>query len=720
MTVPPLSPEVLNWRVPEDALPFDHTGQVEPIDALVGQEDALEALRRGLHISHEGYNVFATGLSGGGRLRTMGRVVESLAPRRRKSRDIVYVQNLIDPARPRLLILPAGAGARLQQGLATLLNRLFIDIPAVLAAMKLAEPAEPGRADEVQEVLKATAPLFEAVARRYRPARRWIYSLLEALPGHIDSFRDGPEAAARRVTESGADVYFLAFAVHVLHRGSRSKRPPVVLVPDPTFRNLFGGVEQDGSGGAPCHLHLRAGALHDADGGFLVIDALDLLADAECWKTLQRALRFGEIGIRNPELGAPSGPTPLQPELVPLDVKVILLGPPGLHSALFYGEPDFSSLFKCKVEFSESVPYTPELPAQIAGVLARLGRRERWRPLDRGALARLISWAGRQSGRGGRVRLDFGALADLAREANALCDAPQVRAEHVEQALAARVRFRGQAQRRLQEAMDKDLVHVQVTGQVVGQVNGLAVVRVGGHAFGRPLRITATCGTGRGGIVDIDREVGFSGRVHTKGTQVISGFLRGRFSRDRTLALTASLTFEQSYNVIDGDSASVAELTALLSAISGVAVNQGRAVTGSVDQLGRVQPVGGVNEKIEGFFDLVQSQGLTGDQGVILPVQNAPDLALRPDLVEAAAAGRFHLWAVSSVEEALALLTGEAVGDPAERSWPSDTVYGKVCAALDDLERVTRQASKGPDKPSKPKANADAGWDGPSEGPRQD
>ena len=722
MTVSSLSPEVLHWRVPDDALPFAHTGEVQPIDALVGQDDALEALRLGLHINHEGYNVFATGLSGGGRLRTMGRVVEALAPKRRKSRDLLYVQNLIDPARPRLLILPAGSGARLQQDLAALLNRLFADIPAVLAALKAAEPGEAPIKSEVEVVMHTAGPLFEVIAERHRPAKRWIFSLLEALPNHIESFREGAEAAARRITENGADAFFLAFAVHVLHRGSKSRRAPVVMVPDPTFRNLFGGVEQDGSGGAPCHLHLRAGALHDADGGYLVIDALDLLADPESWKTLQRALRFGEIGIRNAELGAPTGPTPLQPELVPLDVKVILLGPPGLYHALFYGEPDFSSLFKCKVEFAESVPYTPELPAQIAGVLARLGRRERWRPLDRGALASLIEWASRQSGRGGRIRMAFGPLADLAREANALCDGPLVRAEHVDRALLARVRTRGQAQRRLQEAMDKDLVHVRVGDRVVGQVNGLAVLRVGGHAFGRPLRITATYGTGRGGIVDIDREVGFSGRIHTKGTQVIAGFLRGRFSRDRTMALTASVCFEQSYNTVDGDSASVAELTALLSAIASVAVHQGRAVTGSVDQLGRVQPVGGINEKIEGFYDLCERRGLSGDQGVILPAQNVPDLALRPDIVAAAGAGRFHLWAVATVEEALELLTGVEAGDPTVRTWPPETLFGKVCLALDDLERVTRFASKGPEKSAKPaaKANPDAGWDGPSEGPRQD
>lgn len=718
--VPPLPPEVLHWRVPEEALPFDHTGEIAPIAALVGQEDALEALKLGLHISHEGYNVFATGLSGGGRLRTLGRVLESLAPKRRKSRDFLYVQNLLDPARPRLLVVPSGTGARLQQDLAALLSHLFVDIPTILAQIKAQPPTGAELLEEVTAVVNGVAPLFEAVAQRHRPARKWIFSLLEALPGHLDAFREGPEAAAKRIAENGADAWFLAFAVHVFHRGSKSRKAPVVLVPDPTFRNLFGGVEQDGSGSAPCHLHLRAGAVHDADGGYLVIDATDLLADAECWKTLQRALRFGEIGVRNPEAGMAVGPTPLLPDLVPLDVKVILLGHPAVYNALYYGEPDFEALFKCKVEFSETVPYSPALPMQIAGVLARLGRRERWRPLHREAIARLIAWAGRESGRGGRIRLNFGPLADLAREANALCKEPIVRAEDIDRALAARARARGQAQRRLHEALEKDLIHVRLEGAVVGQVNGLAVMRAGGQAFGRPLRVTATCGTGRGGVLDIDREVGLSGKSHTKGTQVITGFLRGLFSRDRTLALTATLCFEQSYNIIDGDSASVAELTALLSAISGVPALQDRAVTGSVDQLGRIQPIGSVNDKIEGYFDLCVSRGLTGTQGVIVPALNVADLALDRRVIEAVAAGTFHVWAVSRVEEALELLTGIEVGDPEARSWPAETLYGRVCAALDDLERVTRQASKGPEKPAKAtNKSADADWGGPSEGPRQ-
>lgn len=727
--VQPLPESALRLTIPEEFLPFQHTGELEPTGAMIGQDRALDALRLGVTVESPGYNTFATGLSGGGRLRTVGRILAEMKPRRRKARDFVYVANTLDLARPRLLVFPAGSALRFQRELTQLLSRLFAVIPA--AAASPPEPGGRGPADveatpekilveasyaeldferqsaeeeaALARIEREVRALFEALKRRHRSARAWLGELEEEVYRRLDLFQEGPAAAARKAEESGPDPLFLAFAAHVFHRGARTQRAPVVLVADPTFRNLFGGVEQDpATGVAPCHLHMRSGALHDADGGFLVLDAHDLITDAEVWRTLIRALRFGEIGVRNPETGVPNGPSPLRPDGLPVDVKVILLGSPGLYQALHGVDADFAGLFKVRAEFEESVAFSADLPLALARFLARMGRRERWRPLDRGAVAAILAWAGRQSGRGGRIRLAFGPMADLAREANAQAQGALITEADVAAVLAARRDQRGQLERRVADAFARDLVHIETRGAVVGQVNGLAVVRASGHSFGRPLRVSATVGSGRGGVVDIEREVGLSGHTHSKGVQIISGFLRARFGRRRTLALTATLCFEQSYGVIDGDSASAAELVALLSALSGAPVAQGLAITASVDQLGVIQPIGGVNDKIEGFFRVCAARGLRGDQGVLIPIQNAPDLALADDVVGACAAGQFHIWAVSTIEEAVGLLLGKPAGDAAALEWPAETVYGKVAAAIDDLERVVRQASKGP-QAAKPK-----------------
>lgn len=797
--ISPLPPSALRWRVPEGALPFEHTGELEPSEAIVGQAAALEALRRGVEVEAPGYSLFATGLSGGGRLRTLARLLESLAPRRRVRRDMVFVQNLEDPARPVALTFPVGHGARFHADLATLLRRLADEIPRSLEAetvrrrrdalvrvverehwqvvgavqeqidaqgFELAEQRENGdveyeilfrlgeqrlnrnelrRVDreaglprplaEVEAQLDAledqlagavaearrralatlreiesveeravrdgVRPLFDELARRHRPARAWLRTLATAVTHARDRFREGMPAPLQDAIEP----LLGAFRANVFHRGGRGRRAPVVIVPDPTFRNVFGGIDQEAALGPADHTHLRAGALHDADGGFLVCNAADLLGEAECWQTLRRAMMFGELAVRNPESGGASPPSALRPDLVPVDVKVVLLGSQGIYNLLYYGDPDFQTIFKMKVEFEDSAEVRDELPLAVARFLARTARRERLRALERDAVAAILEWAVRDSGRGGRMRLSFGPLADLARESDALAAGARITRADVERALRERAARKGLLARRSAEAFRQGLLRLETRGLLVGQVNGLAVIRAGGHTFGRPLRITATAGTGRGGIISIEREAGLSGRSHTKGEQIIAGFLRGRFSRRRTLALTASLSFEQNYGVIDGDSASVAELVALLSALGGVAVDQGVAVTGSVDQLGRIQPIGSVNEKIESFFAMCDERGLTGEQGVVIPALNVGDLCLSHEVVAACAAGRFHIWPATTLEDALGRMTRRPVGDAAADVWPIEHVYGAVARALDELEAVTRQAAKGPEKPKAPPAS---------------
>lgn len=564
-------------------------------------------------------------------------------------------------------------------------------------------------AEEKRAVLAETSPLFADVGEKVKAARAWLRELHEAVGEQLDAFRDGRLSADEEPGRDGepAPEILGAFHVNLLHRGGRGRQAPIVVVPDPTFMNLFGGIAHDGAQGRPAdHTHLRAGALHDADGGFLVLHAADLLMESGSWKTLKRAMVFGELGLQNLET-APGVVAVLRPDPIPLDVKVVLIGDDLTHAILFNTDPDFPSIFKIKAEFDEDGELGPDTPLRIAAVLARINVREKQRPLRRDAVAAIIEWAVREGGQSGHIRLAMGALSDLAREADFLAAGPLVTREDVGRALQFRAERQGGAERRSREALIKDLIHVRTDGAVVGQVNGLAVYHAGGHDFGRPLRITATAGAGRGGVVSIERQVGLSGRIHHKGVQVLSGFLLGRFGRTRTLALNASLSVEQHYGKIDGDSASMAELCVLLSAVATVPVLQGRAVTGSVDQLGLIQPIGGVNEKIEGFFRLCAARGLTGEQGVIIPKQNAADLCLDEVVVEACAAGLFHVWAVERVEEALALLCDLPAGR-ADEADPA-TLFGRVCGALDQLEDVVRRSNRGPGRSDTPSPSSAPG-----------
>ena len=454
----------------------------------------------------------------------------------------------------------------------------------------------------------------------------------------------------------------------------------MIVGSDPTFATIFGGVVADGP---PDHTRLRAGLLHDADGGFLVLDAEDVLSEPGVWKTLVRAMRFGEVGIQNLEGATQGAPAALRPDPIPLDVKIILVGPTELYAALHEKETDFSSIFKVLAEFHPEVAYRAELPRQLAGVVRRICERERLRAVSAGGMGAILESLRRLSGNGTKLRLDPGLVLDWIREAHHRGGVEPIDRAQILAAIAARERREGRAQAESKESLERGMVRVETAGQRVGEVNGLSVMQLGAHRFGRPIRISVAAGPGRG-LVDVERDVGLSGRFHAKGVRILQGFLLARLGREEPLSLRASLVVEQSYAPVDGDSASLAELCALLSAISQVPLRQGRALTGSIDQSGRTQPVGGVNEKIEGFFELCAARGLDGEQGVILPSANVADLMLAESVVEACGSGRFHIWAVDSVEEALDLLV-EGPGKGSVR------VLLECSAALARFSRATRR-----------------------------
>jgi predicted ATP-dependent protease len=464
-----------------------------------------------------------------------------------------------------------------------------------------------------------------------------------------------------------------AYRVNVLIAHGEGESSPVVTETAPTMTNLLGMVDREVAQMGVVrsdHLMIRAGSLLRADGGYLIIEARDVLTEPGAWKVLLRTLRTGRLEIVPPEFSLPWFMPALKPEPIDLDVKVILLGDAQLYHLLDEFDPDFPDLFKVLSDFDSVIPRDEQGIAHYTAVLARIVRDEELPALDRGAVAALIEHGARIAARRGKLSARFGRLADLAREAAWLASRDgrlRIAGEDVREAVRRTKRRADLPSRRFRELLADGTIRIHTSGSAIGQVNGLAVLQAGPLTYGFPARITATIGPGTAGVINIEREAALSGAIHTKGFYILGGLLRHLLQTDHPLAFTASIAFEQSYGGIDGDSASGAEVCCLLSALTATPIRQDVAFTGAIDQMGTILAVGAVNEKIEGFFDACRDVGLTGTQGVIIPASNAGDLMLREDVVEAAAAGRFHVWAVDTVHEALELLTGMPAGERNER-----------------------------------------------------
>jgi lon-related putative ATP-dependent protease len=500
---------------------------------------------------------------------------------------------------------------------------------------------------------------------------------------------EGPIEGPTSPTPDGGP--FGRYRVNVLVQQRDAAGAPIVVEDHPTFANLIGRTEYVSQFGTLItdFTLIRAGALHRANGGYLVLDAHKILLEPYAWEQLKRALRSREVRVEPlaQSLGLLTTST-LEPEPIPLDVKVVLIGDRLLYYLLCAYDRDFLELFKVAADFDDDVEWTPQNAALYAGLMATVARRDGLRPLAAGAVARAIEHLARVAGDAGKLSTHMARLADVMREADRYAAAKGrtvIARSDVEHAIDGRLRRAGRLYDRLQEQIRRATIHVEVDGTAVGQVNALSVIELGEERFGHPSRVTATVRVGRGEVVDIEREVELGGPIHSKGVLILSGFLAGRFGRE-PIALRASLGFEQSYGGVEGDSASLAELCALLSAIGSLPVRQDLAVTGSVDQRGLVQAIGGVNEKIEGFFDACLGVGLTGTQGVVIPAANVRHLMLATRVRRAVRTGRFHIAAVATVDEALELLTGEAAGiRDASGRYGKDTVNGRVQVALGQL-----------------------------------
>jgi ATP-dependent Lon protease len=480
---------------------------------------------------------------------------------------------------------------------------------------------------------------------------------------------------------------FRVYGVNVILAHADEEASPVIFETTPTYANLFGTIQRayDTRGGwTSDFMDLRGGSLLRADGGFLIMYSLEALSETGVWRALKRTLNHGKLEIQPLEMFYPFGGSALKPEAIDINVKVILIGDRELYELLYEYEEDFRKIFKVRVEFDEEMPMSDAVIAEYAGRLRALSEKENLSPFDRGAFAAMLEYGVRKAGRRNKVTARFADIADLAREAHyaaAAAGEAVVRAAHVRTALASKVERHNLIETRIREMIEEGTLLVDVAGTRVGQVNGLSVMEIGGYSFGKPVRITATAALGKAGLINIERESNLSGRFHDKGVHIIAGYLRSRFAQDKPLSLAASICFEQSYSGVDGDSASSTEIYALTSALSGIPLRQDIAVTGSMNQQGDIQAIGGVNEKIEGFFDVCRIQGLTGTQGVIIPQSNVEDLMLREDVLDAVAAGKFHIWPVAKVEQGIEILTGSAAG---RRNGDGKFEPGTVFALMND------------------------------------
>jgi lon-related putative ATP-dependent protease len=491
----------------------------------------------------------------------------------------------------------------------------------------------------------------------------------------------------KQSVDTARDARFRRYLVNVIVGGDdkSSSGAPLIEELNPTYGNVIGRVEHLAQMGALVtdFLLIKPGALHKANGGYLLIDARKLLLSPFAWEALKRSIKAREVRIEQPaEISGVVATQTLDPEPIPLDVKVVLFGDRELYYLLAQADPDFSRLFKVQADFDDSIARSAENDQAYARLITSNVKEHHLKPVDVKAVARVIEEGARLADDREKLSIEIGRIADLVREADYWAGEAghdTIRREDVVRAIEEGIQRADRLRDRAQESINREIVLLDTAGAKVGQINGLSVLQLGSFSFGRPSRITARVRIGAGRVTDIEREVNLGGPLHSKGVMILWGFLAGRYAQDAPLTLAASLVFEQSYGGVDGDSASSAELYALLSALSDVPIQQSFAVTGSVNQWGEVQAIGGVNEKIEGFFDACRARGLTGSQGVLIPASNVQHLMMREDVVEAVGKKQFSIYAVRTIDEGIEILTGVKAGErSADGRFPAATINRMV------------------------------------------
>jgi lon-related putative ATP-dependent protease len=790
MGVKELAADKLYHKCEVKSIPFNNTDEVAPLEKIIGQPRAVEALHFGIGIQKEGYNVFALGEPGTGKYYLIKRLLNERAKSEETPQDICYVYNFKDRHKPGLLMMPPGRGRELADAMKNLVddirsalraafeseeyqNRLQsvgqelkekqqgvfekiqnmakeynmtpLRTPAglVFAPVKDGEVLPPEQFNELsqeeqkelqkkaEELQKEAKKLFQKIPQWQRKikekekqlnkevTRYTVVPLIQELKENYETnqkvqeyltavekdiienvqlfFQDEGQQSEQMVQLAGSakasseSPAMRRYRVNVIVDNGESQGAPVIYEENPNYMNLFGRIEHMAQMGALITDFdmIRSGSLHRANGGYIVLDMLKVLMEPFAWEGLKRTLRTQQLKIES--LGqrySLISTVSLEPEALPLKVKAILTGSPMLYYLLKHFDPEFGELFKVAADFAYVMDRN-ENQGEYAMLIATAVQNEKLRPFKQDAVGRVIEHSARTVGDGEKLSMHMQGLTDLLRESDYWASQngnETVDAQDVQKAIDSWIYRSDRIRERMQEQIKRDIVIIDTDGSRVGQINGLSVIQLGNFSFGRPSRITARVYIGKGNVMDIEREVAMGGPIHSKGVLILSGFLGARYAMEHPLSLSASLVFEQSYSGIEGDSASSAELYALLSAISEVPIRQNLSVTGSVDQHGRIQAIGGVNEKIEGFFDICNARGLTGEQGVLIPKANTKHLMLRQDVIDTVREGKFHIYPVETIDQGIELLTGMSAGEPDESGkYPEDSVNGKVFTVLSEL-----------------------------------
>lgn len=491
------------------------------------------------------------------------------------------------------------------------------------------------------------------------------------------------------------------YGVNLLVDNCNTKKAPVIVEQNPTYYNLIGYIEYRAQFGvlSTDFTKIKAGSVHKANGGYLIVQADQLLRDYFAWDSLKKIIRYKKVKIEDAYVRYGFAPTTgLKPEPVFVDLKVIIVGSPLLYHLLYIYDEEFKKLFKVKVDFDISSKKTNELVQQYVNFIASKAKEENLLPFERGAVAKIIDYCSRLIAHKQKLSARFLEIIDIMREADFWAKKEgfkQVEAEHVKKALEEKIYRSNMIEKKIQELIEEGTIFIDTVGKEAGQINGISVVDLGDYMFGNPSRITARTFVGKGDIINIEREAKLSGKIHSKGVLILSGYLGEKFAQDKPLALSASICFEQLYEEVEGDSASSAELYCLLSSLAGVALRQDIVVTGSVDQRGRIQPVGGINQKIEGFFDVCKIKGLTGNQGAIIPRANVKHLMLKDEVVQAVKEKKFHIYPVETIDEGIEILTLQEAGlRQPDGSYPQGSVNYKVNQKLQEYAKIVASFGK--------------------------
>jgi lon-related putative ATP-dependent protease len=531
----------------------------------------------------------------------------------------------------------------------------------------------------------------------------YLKEVQEDILDNIDDFKKKPEPQqqAAPFPVPPKEVTFRKYDINILIDNSDTKGAPVIIESNPSYPNLFGSIERQAYFGAlfTDFTMIKPGALHKANGGYLVLKALDLLKYWISWEALKRAIKDRQIKIEDlGELYGMFSTRTLKPTPMPLNVKLVITGDPYLYQLLYIYDDRFQKMFKVKAHLDTEVDRTEDNLKQGACVMSKFCADQGLRHVGNDGVARVLEYSMEVTGDREKLTLKLADVSDILKEANyyaGLEESEYIHSTHVQTAIDKKLYRSNLYEEKVQELVKKDVFWVETDGYKIGQVNGLSILMTGDHEFGKPNRITATVSMGKAGIINIDREAKLSGSIHTKGVMILSSYLREKFSHNKPLSLSASLCFEQSYGMVEGDSASSTELYVLLSAISDTPIYQGIAVTGSVSQKGEIQPIGGVTRKIEGFYDICKYKGLNGKQGVIIPEKNVVNLMLKREVVEAVEQGQFHIYPVSVIEEGVEILTGVEAGELQEDgTYPEETLFRKVDDKLREMAEMEKEFGK--------------------------